>query len=149
MPLTNEEREGIDQLLARKEKTARSWRLGRWIQLVGGLFQVGLAVSLYVLAEKSRWMAIQPHSQSAWERVDLLHISSAMLFSQCLTLSIMMGVLAIRILGPCLARWNKARDDLLLIKLARLCLDNQRPCPAEEDSTQQESTRQPAEGDNP
>jgi len=151
MQLTSEELDGIERLLARREKVARYWRHGRWIALAGGLWLIGMAVYLYTIAMKSWWLAIPADTESARYGVTSLHVSCAMSYASTFTAAVLQFTMGAFLVASGLAHWNRGRDNLLLIKLARCFVDSQRHRPAgEQESTRQQSPNaEQTQGDEP
>ena len=120
MPLTNEELAEADKQLTRMEKKAKTWRIERWVNLLGGLGFAGTAIFLFHYVWTG-WNSEFPGVPTG----KISGIDSVFLWMLNI-MAIIHVSLAVRFVGYAVNNWNKGKRDYLLARLARSYVESQR-----------------------
>ena len=130
MPMTENDLADLDKLFRRMEKNAKAWTVGRWIEVVFGLLFLGGGA--WLLVEQPVFLpALLPRDFSKPVDTLSLMLAQGSAISYCLVWAACMIQLYFgsTLLISSLARWNKGRNDRLLVKMGRAWLESQQPVP--------------------
>jgi hypothetical protein len=127
MALTTKDLADLNAFLRRTNSNAKVEQWMRWFQLAVGLGMIGLGVWCFLLVEREASLTFSHTPITAVGlATDVIMTRSITMFYTNAVLIMSFGAWC---LGVTLARWNRPKNQRLLVKLARTYLDEQQSPP--------------------
>lgn len=124
--MTVEERSELEKVLRQYDKNAKSWLVFRWITLGSGILALGLGLSLWGFSIWHKSVDFltppEPPLEAAVNElyVDLVMVQTRMYVHLWSLVHLVVGA---SLICTGWAKWRQGRGHMLMVKLARTCLD--------------------------
>ena len=130
MPMTENELADLERYLQRVEKIAKTWRYNRWIAVGAAFFTLAMAAWVMMLHARAYKDFVLRDFGKVPDAVEFrLTMQAAMAINSLYVFAFAFGLLGAVGLASSLCRWNKERNDLLLVKMSRAWVESQQAVP--------------------